>query len=122
MARNDLKKRIMQFSKEEIIEAIINKGGNYSIAILSSLEKNYDRQLELKIDATFKEWDKASKDLTAFLNKVNADYKGVTVLDLPANVRDEYLRLTKREDKLYNDLENLQNELEASYQNRLKTR
>lgn len=119
MTKEQVKRALNSFTKEDIIEVLIETDyNNILVKLLGRLNAKAYTNENKKIDAARKAWERASKAHIEYANKVKSEYKSVSVYNLPREVRlhlawlqhDEeckYKRLISLQDKQQQRLDNM---------------
>ena len=115
-SKAELIKELSQYTKEEIIEAIADTDNILANRITSKLFQVKRKNIDVLVERAFKEWQKASDDYTAYLNKIKKLYPNCTVFDLPLEVRDKMLQLRKAEEQADKRLETLYKQQDKLYE------
>ena len=123
LSKGQIKKELEQFTKEEIIEALINTSlGVTSNVIISGCHEVRFKNETQDIEAASEAWKKASQAHIDYIKQIKEEYKGVNVFDLPAEVRDKIIELQQAEEQAYKYLVTLQDKIDNHYKKVLKAR
>lgn len=118
MTNEQLKKELNSFSKEELIEAVLALDSDLTINyVVRSLHNQRYKNQKKNITTARKAWEQASAEYTSYTKQLKKEYKGVNFFELPADVRDKYIKLQDAEEQAFNEL----NELYDKQYNTLKT-
>ena len=116
MKKNEIKKELNQFTKEQIINVLSDICSNnyYSSIILRIINILNDELFKSEnnlIDKAEKEWEKASQEHNDYVKQLKEKYgKEVNVIDLTFEEHNKWLELYNKDNETYRKLEKLQNE------------
>ena len=115
-SKEQLIKELNSYSKEEIIEAIADTDSILSNRIMSKLFKVKSKNIDALVDAAYTAWKKASDEHINYLKKINKEYKGVSLFELPAEVKAKIIKLADAEEQADNELEALYKKQDKLYE------
>ena len=122
MTKEQIKRALNSFTKDELIEGLIESDNNLLVKLIGKLNAKAYVKENKKIDAARKAWEKASKAHIKYLNKVKDEYEGVSIYNLPREVRLHLAWLQHDEEQKYKHLINLQDKQQQRLDNMIVRR
>lgn len=112
MTKDEIKKHLNSYTKEQIIDALANLlKGNYYEPIILKIDNFIN---DKAIDAAYEQYNKANEDKTKYLQSLFIKYgtSSIHFSQLKTAELDEYIKLLEAEEEAYKDVINLEKQQE----------